>query len=100
MPETVAVDLTPAGFTGENAQENIKRANKAVADLDKANADYANQMEEILSMIGREQFIDLLRSLLGREDAKNYVDEIDAINSRRAAAREEMLRSMANRSPA
>lgn len=94
-PEMRTINLTPKGFTGPDAKKNAERANKAIEALATANADYANKMEEIFSVIGRDQFPDLLRSLMGREDAKEYMDEIDSINERRSKAREEMLRSLA-----
>ena len=93
------VNLPPVGFTGPNAAENAKRADKAVDQLHNAQADYMNKMEEIFDIIGREQFPDLLRSLMGKADAKEYIEELEAHKAKAEAAREEMLRAIAGRPP-
>lgn len=93
------ITLTPAGFVGPDAQKNAERADKAIENLHTAQADYMNKMEEIFSVIGREQFPDLLKSLMGREDAKEYMAELESIKDRTDAAREEMLRAVAGRPP-
>ena len=94
------INITPKGFTGPDAAANAARADKAVEELHSAQAAYMNKMEEIFDIIGREQFPDLLRSLMGREDAKEYMDELESIKDRSNAAREEMLRAIAGHPPA
>jgi len=94
------INLTPAGFTGPNAAENAKRADKAVENMHTAQAAYMNKMEEIFDIIGREQFPDLLKSLMGKDDAKDYMDDLEEIKKRCNEAKEEMLRAIAGRPPA
>lgn len=98
MAETIS--LIPAGFEGEKAHENIKRCNAAVAELDRANADYANKLEEIICFVGRDLFVNYMLQKLDADEAVAFMGEIDEINNRRDKAREEFLRSMAGAPPA
>jgi hypothetical protein len=94
------INLTPKGFTGPDAQKNIERANKAMADQSKASADYMNQMEEVISVCGgKAHFIAYLENSMTDEEAKEYFEEIEAIRARKKAADEELLRSVAGAPP-
>lgn len=95
-----AVDCTPKGFTGPDAQKNIARANKAMEEQSKATADYMNQMEELISVCGgKAHFVAYLENAMTDKEAKEYYDEIEAIRKRKKNADEELLRSVAGAPP-
>ena len=100
-PEDAKVmDITPAGFRGPNAQANIKRANEAIENKDKLNADLAGRLGDLFDLVDSKRLVQALTGqALNEVNAEDWVADTQRLLRHRQALTEELLLATAGRPP-